>query len=159
MKHEYPLTFETMCDNNDLRTSGNGPGTFAPHGALPPPAQAGTSGPPANTLTAPVRSHVVIPLLDRIGQELRTLREAEWRCLHERGGLIELKFTRRQKLVAVRLCNGVALAHVNAALRIGMKDRLPIAEDSRTVEIEQGLKTTFRFVRTAAWSPLGRGRR
>lgn len=158
MKHDYHLTFETKCDNNDLRTSSNGSGTFATHGALPPLAQAGTSGHPANPSTPPVSSDA-IPLIDRIGHELRTLREAEWRCLHERGGLIELKFTRRQKLVAVRLCNGVALAHVTAALRTGMKDRLPIAEDSRTVEIEPGLKTTFRFVRTAAWSPVGRGRR
>ena len=144
------LTFQTSCANNDLRTSSNGLGTSGLKAVQPPPAEAGTSGPPAKTL-APLVSGV--HLVDRIGNPLRTLTEAEWRCLHERGGMIELKFTRRGRLLYVILQNGIALATINAALRVGMRDRLPIAADSRTIEIEPGMRTTFRFVRIKAWSP------
>jgi hypothetical protein len=146
------LTFQTSCANNDLRTSSNGLGMGTSDGTLPPSAQAEKSGPPAKPHSSPVSSDA-IPLIDRIGQTLRTLKEAEWRCLHERGGLIEPMFTKRQKLVCVRLQNGIALATINAALRVGMRDRLPIAADSRTIEIEPGMRTTFRFVRIKAWSP------
>lgn len=67
-----------------------------------------------------------LPLHDRIGQQVRLLSEMEWRLLHERGKLIELVFGRRQRLIACRLLNGVAVAHINQALRVGIRDRLPI---------------------------------
>lgn len=153
------MTYTTEVLYTVSRTDVDGPGSFASNGAPPPPAKSGTCEAQASQPPTPPVPADGVPLIDRVSRTLRVLREAEWRCLHERGGLIELKFNRRQKLVSVRLCNGVALAHINAALRIGMRDRLPIAEDSRTVEIEPGLKTTFRFVRTAAWSPPGHGRR
>ena len=144
------LTFETECGSSGGGTEVDGSGTFARNGAQPPPAEAGTSGPPAKPLTPLVSG---VHLVDRIGNPLRILKEAEWRCLHERGGLIELKFNRRGKLLHVKLQNGVAFAHITAALRIGMKDRIPVAVDSRTVEIEPGMRTTFRFTRIRAWSP------
>jgi len=150
MEQKKGLTLETECANHGGGVEVTNSGMGAPS-ALPPQAQAGKSGQPANTHTPAVSAG--IPLLDRIGQTLRSLTEAEWRCLHERGGLIELMFTKRQRLVSVRLQNGVAVAHITAALRIGMRDRLPVAVDSRTVEIEPGLRTTFRFKRIKAWSP------
>lgn len=145
------LTFETSCANNDLRTSSNGLGTEVGNDNLPPPAKAGMSGHPAKPANTAVSAG--IPLIDRIGRTIRILTESEWRCLHERGGLIWLQFNRRQKLKSVHLQNGIALATINAALRVGMRDRLPIAVDSRTIEIEPGMRTTFHFVRVKAWSP------
>lgn len=150
MKDKNLLTCSISSGNNVDRASSTGLGTSGLNAVQPPPANAGTSGPPAKPLTPLVSG---VHLLDRIGNPLRTLTEAEWRCLHERGGLIELKFTRRGRLLHVILQTGIALATINAALRVGMRDRLPIAADSRTIEIEPGMRTTFRFVRIKAWSP------
>ena len=94
--------------------------------ALPPPPQGGTSEAKAPHQVSALLVPTGIPLIDRLGRTLCVLRDHEWRCLHERGGLIELQFSRRQVLLRVRLLNGVSLAAINAVLRVGLRGHIPI---------------------------------
>lgn len=126
-----------------------------------PAVKRGTREAPASTPSGTGAPSARLPLQDRIGHEIRTLSEIEWRVLHERGGLIELVFGRRQRLIALRLCNGVALAHINAALRTGMRSTVPRAEDNKTVAERrvEGGGIYYDHIHVEAWNPRPRGRR
>ena len=67
-----------------------------------------------------------LPLLDSSGSPVYALPTAAWRHLHERGDLIRLEFSRRQKLLAARLLPGITMALIHQALRVGLRDRLPV---------------------------------
>lgn len=49
----------------------------------------------------------------------------------------------RGRVTSLVLRNGIAIAAIHAALRLGMRDRLPVAEDSRTVRLVPGLAFTY----------------
>lgn len=99
----------------------------------------------------PLSETRTIPLTDRGGRKThKHLTRAQWMCLHARK-LVELIFTsrRRDAVGQVRLAPGVSVAAVNAALRDGIRDRLPVAEDNRTIA-RDGL-ASFKHVRTMQW--------
>ena len=93
--------------------------------------------------------------------------------VEDRSGVVRLRVSERQatvlierrlvdvrgkaRIMALRLKPGVAVAAVNAALRVGMRSALPIAEDCRTVrrEIVAG-GTVFEAAHVSAWDD-GRG--
>lgn len=99
----------------------------------------------------PLSETRTIPLKDRGGKKThKHLTRVQWTYLHERK-LIEIVFTNRKRdaIGQVRLAPGVSVAAVNAALRDGIRDRLPLAEDSRTIA-KDGL-ASFKHVRVKAW--------
>ena len=57
--------------------------------------------------------------------------------------------SRRGVIVGLRIRLGVSVATINAALRQGAGNKLPIAEDNRTVR--RVMASTFEHIRTAAW--------
>lgn len=115
-KPPYPVL------GSDVSGSGNGQGQFDP--AIAPNANLQRDTPPA----PPDTETRTIPLLDRSGKRVhRELTKAEWWMLYERR-LVTLQWTnrKRNRIAEVRLAAGVSVAAVNAALRQGLRDRLPM---------------------------------
>lgn len=60
----------------------------------------------------------------------------------------------RHRVHSVRIKPGVAVATINSFLRAGVRDRLPVAEDSRTVSrvsAGRGISYEFKEKVTQAW--------
>ena len=91
-------------------------------------------------------------LMPRQGDEpIRRVAEPQARSLLALGLVDPICRSRRGVIVALRVRLGVSVAAINAALRHGMGNQVPIAEDNRTVAIAAGCVATFEFVRTKAW--------
>lgn len=96
-----------------------------------------------------------LSLLPRQGAEpIRRVTETQARSLLALALVDPICKSRRGVIVGLRVRLGVSVAAINAALRLGGGNKLPIAEDNRTVR--RVLASTFEFVRTAAWDD-GRG--
>lgn len=92
-----------------------------------------------------------LSLLPRQGTEpLRRVTETQARSLLALALVDPICKSRRGVIVGLRVRLGVSVAAINAALRLGGGNRLPIAEDNRTVR--KVLASTFEFVRTSAWN-------
>lgn len=104
------------------------------------PAAAGKTGRPDLPFSAPTPIFMIrrvavverLPIVPRTGdQPIRTVTEPQARSLMAMG-LIE-PVGRGRFIRALRIRAGVSIAAINAALRVGAGNRLPVAEDNRTV--------------------------
>lgn len=89
-------------------------------------------------------------VMPRQGDEpLRRVTETQARSLLALAICEPICRTRRGEIIALRLMQGVSVAAMNTALRAGMGNQLPIAEDNRTVR--RVGKSTFEARHVEAW--------
>ena len=110
----------------------------------------------AHTLITVTRIAAVeyLSIMPRQGQEaLRRVTEAQARSLLALALVEPICRSRRGVIVALRIKPGVSVAAINAALRAGAGNRLPVAEDSRTVRPKSysGHGITFEQIHVDEW--------
>lgn len=137
MKHSMAIAF----DDDLWQHSGEAPGLRQPVAAVDAlPAASGETGRPDLPFSAPTPIFMIrrvavverLPIVPRTGdQPIRTVTEPQARSLMAMG-LIE-PVGRGRFIRALRIRAGVAISTINAALRTGAGNRLPVAEDNRTV--------------------------
>lgn len=151
MKHLTPGMICAYADSEDSLTTPCG-GVGSP--ACQDPAIRTNGVPPQPSQPPRVSTHPTMAeywsLLDRTGRAVKRITETQAATLIERR-LIET--TGRRQITGFRLKPGVALAAVNAALRVGVRGHVPIAELStvRKVRIEGGQYVTLHRKHLLSW--------